>query len=193
MSIRWDQIAFFINPFEQGECHHPGIIKNTQKFLNSINFDLNLSDLVTHSMSSVFSNYIIAKPIYWKSWLDLANKFYTYAKDNLEVNNATMHRGASNIALKVFIQERLSSIILSRHRFKVITPEIGINGPITLDFFENDYRTRRLLTSLDLMKEKFCNSGDQIFLQAFYKLRKEIRLNSNSRAGKIAYKLVNAK
>jgi hypothetical protein len=191
-SIRWDQLAFFANPFEQGECAHPGIIKITQKFLDSINFDLNLTDLITHSQSSVFSNYVIAKPIYWKCWLDLGNKFYHYAKDNSEVNQATIHRGITNIALKVFIQERLSSIVLSQNKFRVMTPDQGMDGPITPTYFNNDIHTRRRLITCDLLKERFCNSGDQKFLEIFYKLRKEIKLNTDTQFGKVAHRLINA-
>jgi hypothetical protein len=92
-SIRWDHIAYFTNPFEQGECIQPGTLKETQNFLDSIHIDINLKKFITHSQTAAYSNYIIAKPSYWLKWLLLANKFYDYTKINSAVNQSVIHRG----------------------------------------------------------------------------------------------------
>ena len=65
----WDQIAYFRNIFEQGEFWHPGLIDGSQKFFDRIGLTINLLTLTTHSLSSVFSNYLVAKPCYWRHWL----------------------------------------------------------------------------------------------------------------------------
>jgi hypothetical protein len=188
-SIRWDHIAYFTNPFEQGECIHPGILKATQKFLDSINLDIDLKNFITHSQTAVYSNYIIAKPSYWLKWLSLANEFYDYAKVNSEVNQPAIHR-AKDIALKAFIQERLSSIILSMNKFRVATPDQGMNGLITDSYYSNNSHTRRLLIACDILKERYCNTGDSEYLKMFYKLRKEVVLNTSTHYGSSVNKLI---
>ena len=188
-SIRWDQIAFFKNPFEQGECYHPGLIQASQSFLNSIYFDVDINNLITHSQTAVFSNYIIAKPKFWLKWLDLINKFYEYSKNNADVNQLTMHRDLK-IPLKVFIQERLSCIILSSNTFKVATPDQSLNGPLAT-YFNNDNYTRRRLITCDLLKERYCKTKNPDFLNMFYLLRNEINLNDDFFFSKIAKNLIN--
>lgn len=191
-SIRWDQLAFFKNPFEQGECAHPGILKSAQKFLDSIQMNIDLTEFITYSQTSVFSNYIIAKPIYWTKWLELANKFYEYAALNPDVLKLTNHRD-KKIPLKVFIQERLSSLILANCPLKVATPDQSLSGPIIETYFHNDSQTRRRLICCDTLKERYCNTGNINFLKMYYQMRKEIILNNHSQSAKIAKLIIDEK
>ena len=60
-SANWDQLAYFVNPWEQGELWHPGITSETQKFCDTVGMEIKIDQLVTSTKSSVFSNFVVAK------------------------------------------------------------------------------------------------------------------------------------
>lgn len=174
----WDQLAYFQNPFEQGEVWHPGISQASQAIFNKIGVSINLDSLVTHSMTSVFSNYIVAKPKFWNEWLMIANKLYDLLeKGGLPESSLLTSYGsiANQAPMKAFIQERLASVVLSNSEFAVISPDFSQSAPIFERIFSNDPKTRRMLQTCDLLKENYCNTNDASFLEMYKKIRSEIR------------------
>ncbi len=73
LSPGWDQIAYFASVFEQGEFWHAGLLDVSQALCDRMGLGLDLKRMVTHSSSSAFSNYVVARPVYWRAWLDLAD------------------------------------------------------------------------------------------------------------------------
>lgn len=180
-SDSWDQLAYFLNPFEQGEVWHPGLLNLTQSFLNSINFEIQLKKLVTNSTTSVFSNFIIAKPKYWHKWIELSKKFYDYVEssNNKNLIGSTQYGSQANRApMRAFIQERFPSIILSTGKFKVLTPDQSLDKPIS-SIFENSSKTRRILQTLDLLKSMHSQTKEVKYLEMYYLLRSEVRIKLN--------------
>ena len=122
----WDQLSYFLNPWEQGEAWHPGLLNATQKFLDSQGVLCNIRELVTDTTSSVFSNYIIAKKQYWQEWKKIAEDFYKYSEDPKNyLNDTKVCYGTqeSQYPLKTFIQERFASLILARGKYKTIAKQ----------------------------------------------------------------------
>ncbi|MFN7221861.1 MAG: hypothetical protein ACK5UX_14635 [Burkholderiales bacterium] len=180
LSTAWDQIAFFENQFEQGELWHPGITQATQQFLDSIGSTVQVNTLVNHSLNSVFSNFIVAKPTYWTKWRSLAEQLWTYAESArpgdpiaAKTNYAT---ATKQTPMKVFVQERLAPIILSTNTFRTVTLDVSANAPIWELLFAPHPATRRVLQACDLLKQRYTQSGDATFLDAFRKLRGTIPL-----------------
>ena len=176
-SHSWDQLAYYLNPFEHGEAWHPGLMDATQKFVNYCNLEIDLKTLVTYSMNSVFSNYIIAKPVFWRKWLLIANKFYEYADSDFSgLNQLTTSYGSQEheVSMKTFIQERLSTLVLSQSSFRVVTPNTSNLSPPNSIIFKVNEDTRFLLQTLELLKKNYCNTGDQDYLNMFYKIRNSI-------------------
>lgn len=156
---RWDQLSFFVNPWEQGEFWHSGITEATQKFLDHIGFGVDITSLVSTTKSSVFSNFVVAKKDYWESWKALANAFLEYVESNINgiKDVRTRHRRAAS-HMKVFIQERFPALILSNAGFDVRTADLSRLTPLS-PFFVDDPRNRELLVECDRAKEKFLESG----------------------------------
>jgi len=176
-SHSWDQLAYYLNPFEHGEAWHPGLMDATQKFVNFCNLGIDLKTLVTYNMNSVFSNYIIAKPVFWRQWLAIANKFFEYADSDFSgLNQLTTSYGSKEhpVSMKTFIQERLSTLILSHSSFRVVAPNTSNLSPPNSIIFNVNEDTRLLLQTLDLLKKNYCNSKDQDYLNTFYKIRNGI-------------------
>lgn len=175
----WDQLSYFRNPFEQGEMWHPGLLELAQKFFNSINLNINLNSLVTYSSTSVFSNYIIAKKKYWSEWIKLANLFFDAVENNkiFGIDNTTSYGSILNQApMKTFIQERFPSIILSQGGYNVLSFDRSQSLSIFDRVFNTDISTRRHLQTCDLLKEKYCLTGNKEYLDMYYKIRSDIFL-----------------
>ncbi|MBI3699811.1 MAG: hypothetical protein HY242_05120 [Afipia sp.] len=162
-------LAYFQNPFEQGELRHPGLLTASQRFLNSIGFDCNLQMLVTHSKNSAFCNYVIAKPEYWSQWLDLANRFFEYTENGSDPNllKLTPHEN-STTPMKAFVQERLATLILVQGEFKIFSLEPS------QQHVHDDSEIRRSLIACDVLKERYSSTGDDEFLALYRKIRSKI-------------------
>ena len=171
----WDQLAYFLNPFEQGEVWHPGLLNLSQKFIDNTAFDINLSALVSDTTTSVFSNYVIAKKEFWNEWRSLAEDFFKYAENNPEYKNLVSYGSADNQSpMKTFIQERFSTIILSTGKFNTLTPDQSFTGGIFTRLFSDDSKTRRLLQTCDLMKLKYREKSEKKYLDMYWDIRKDI-------------------
>lgn len=157
-SYAWDQLCYFLNPWEQGEIVHPGIMAETQKFLHSVGVDLKLSELITSRKNSVFSNFIVAKKEYWNSWKILAEIFLHYC-DNGEngLSHRTVEYRRRQRPMKVFIQERLPALIL-RDR-KLSTAAVDVNSGFTAPYFVNSRENVEKLLACDTIKNKIIENG----------------------------------
>ena len=176
-SSTWDFIAYYKNCFEQGEVWHEHITQVAQMYYNVIGYPVNCAELVHHSQNSVTSNYIIAKPNFWRRWLHFADRLFAIAESDTplgKILSGDTTYGPKAIAFKVFIQERLAPVLLATEKFKVIAPDQSQYRPLFEHLFHNNLRTRRTLQTCDLLKERFCASGDQQYLDTYYKLKAEI-------------------
>lgn len=178
-SPSWDQLSYFLNPFEQGEVWHPGLLPLSQKFIDSIHLNIDLKSLVSDTHSSVFSNYVIAKKEFWGEWKRVAEAFFEYAENNSEFKKHVSYGSVQNqYPMKTFIQERFASLILSVGTFRVLTLDQSMTGQIFTRLFPNDIKTRRLLQSCDLMKSKYRETLDNKFIEMYWTLRKDINYSN---------------
>lgn len=175
----WDQLAYFLNPFEQGEVWHPGLMGASQDFLNKYQLGINLNTLVSDTSSSVFSNYIIAKKEFWIQWRKIAEQFFEYVENNPEYQITTSYGSIENqFHIKTFIQERLATLILSSNTFKVLSPDQSFSARIFTRLFPDDIKTRRLLQACDLMKTKYRESKDEKYLEMYWSIRGDIQYSN---------------
>ena len=176
-SYAWDQIAYFLNPFEQGEFWHPGLLDLSQRYFSTIGIDLDLKNLVTHSLTTVFSNFIVAKAEFWRRWLGIANALFELVERgdcglSAEIGSPTSYvSNRSPFSMKTFIQERFASVLLIQGTFRVVALDLSYNGPIFTHLFRDEFRTRRLLQACDLLKQQYTASGDRDYIHMYRKLR----------------------
>lgn len=176
----FDQIAYFINPFEQGEHWHPGISALSQNILDKLGYPVRIESLVTHSYNFTFSNFIVAKLRYWRAWLEMADRLFNYIEHGSD-DIATMARAettygsASRFApIKTFIQERLPCVLNALQKFEFMSIENSVSFPIFDRVFAEDKYTRALLQSCNILKARYCESRDDQYLKAFYATRRLI-------------------
>lgn len=176
LTTNWDQLSYFLNPFEQGEHWHPGLQQASQQFLEHAGIDLDLRGLVSDTGSSVFSNYMLAKPRFGRAWLRLANALFDYvetvtAEAAASMRGDTTYGNARNLApLKAFVQERLVTVVLAQGDYAVSTLELG-DGSVFTRLFNSDAGTRQLLKACDLLKRQYNLTRDPDHLETYWRLR----------------------
>lgn len=110
-----DMGAFFLNVFEQGEIFDPGFLATTQELMNNLGYSIDLNSLIMDSRHVVFSNFIIARPTFWRKWFFLCEKIFKLAESSnselaKKINSPTSYPGS--VPRKVFIIERMASFLL---------------------------------------------------------------------------------
>lgn len=111
-----DMGALFLNVFEQEELFQPGFIAISEAFLESTGLSIQLRPLVMDSRQIVFSNYFVAKPAFWRAWLDLNEKLFAVCEGpesslQQSLTEPTAYSGA--VQRKVFLMERIASLLLT--------------------------------------------------------------------------------
>lgn len=110
--------AFFPNVFVGGDLFEPGFLETSQLFLQRIGIKESLADLLMDSRTTVFSNFLIARPNYWQQWFAICEKLYAIAEhggvnDPLrkQLQHKTHYR--EGVERKVFVIEGIASLVLA--------------------------------------------------------------------------------
>ncbi len=111
-----DMGAFFLNVFEQEEVFSPGFIAAAEAFLAEVGQPLALGPLVMDTRQVVFSNYFVARPAFWRAWLDLNEQLFALCEGpagplQQQLTHPTSYPGA--VQRKVFLMERIVSLLLT--------------------------------------------------------------------------------
>ncbi len=173
----WDQAAFFQNIFEQGDFWHPDLMAVSKAFLQRIGHPADLDALVTHGQNTVFCNYIVAKPRFWLRWLALVEQLFNIAEASPEdelgrhLTLGTRHNDQYSYPFKVFIQERLGTLILATESFNVVSCPL-YHLPTLIDVFESK---RSALLDCDAHKQAFVRTGHVIFERAYRESRQVVQ------------------
>lgn len=177
----WDQTAYFLNPFEQGDFWHPGLLFSAQEFVDDCHLNINLNELVTDSTTSIFSNYVIAKKEFWIKWLELGEKFLKYSESKLSLQRDTSYGASmSGYSMKVFLQERLATLILISDRYQVLCPDQSQTASIFTELFTDDSQTRDQLRRCEEMKSCYLESLDSKYLNQYFDARERVGLSSSA-------------
>ncbi|NRF70302.1 hypothetical protein HLB44_25155 [Aquincola sp. S2] len=122
-----DMGAFFLNVFEQGETFDPGLIAAYEAFLAHIGRPLPLRALVMDSRQTVFSNYFVARPAFWREWLKLNEAMFALCEgpDNdlkaaLTASTSYPGPGGGGAQRKVFLMERAASLLLATQPWRSV-------------------------------------------------------------------------
>jgi hypothetical protein len=113
--------AYFLNVFEHGDAEHPGLARIAARLFERIDPAVKLDELVSDSRNTVHSNYFIAKPRFWRTWLAITEQLFAIAESaddplGKDLRMPTSYRGQENVQMKIFIMERVATWILTRDR-----------------------------------------------------------------------------
>jgi len=110
--------AYYLNVFEHGEAEHPGLMDAARTLFARLGLPGDLDSLVSDSRNTVFANYFIAKPRFWRAWLAINEKMYAIAETPADplgeaLRRPTTYRGVAATQMKVFIMERMATWLLT--------------------------------------------------------------------------------
>jgi len=168
----FDQSAIFINVFEQSNAVHPETINFYKDLFRILDLEINISTMCMHSLSTVYCNYFVAKPAFWRVWFAHCELIFNMAeigesKLSLDLNAAVPH-DYSQAPLKVFVIERIVSLLLSLNDWGVKSYPINNNSYALKDFINREDE----LLILDSLKIAHHLSGEKSYLKLFLERRK---------------------
>jgi len=110
--------AFYLNVFEHGNSEHPGLLDVAMRFFARLGHRQSLENLISDSRNTVHSNYFIAKPRFWRSWLKITEQMFAIAETaddllGMDLRAPTEYRGGRNVQMKIFLMERIATWILA--------------------------------------------------------------------------------
>ena len=113
----FDQGALYANIFQQGALAHPDAWPTFVACAAMVAPGVNLNAAVMDSSNTVFCNYFLARPRFWRHWLEKSEQIFALAERNdtplgVELNASTLHNHMVGTPTKVFFMERLLSLLL---------------------------------------------------------------------------------
>ncbi|STZ76011.1 hypothetical protein [Bergeriella denitrificans] len=182
-TVHYYHIAFFLNPFEQGEYAHKGIIDLTKKVIDRLSWNFDIDNLVSSTDSFTFCNYIFAKKSYWIKWKKMADAFYNLVENDYtnlgeQLRGDTAYKG-NKAAFRTFIQERFPAILLAKEFFNIKvfdTKKFFISpmfGPSKKQNFSHS-----AFEMCNIMKKFYLMTGDVRYLNSFFAIRSTIQVSS---------------
>lgn len=175
----WDQLSYFLNPWEQGEIWHPSIVQITEEFLAAVKRNANLQSVVTDVTTSVFSNYFIAKKRFWLEWFEIAKEFKKFVANNVDYDAQLISYGSlqNQAPMKTFIQERLASYLLATGGYFTVASRRTLTQPVMRRIFPQGEADRKLLLLCDQFKRLYRKTNNKTYLDCFYLIRKQVSFN----------------
>ncbi|CAE6772380.1 hypothetical protein [Paraburkholderia haematera] len=171
----FDAGAVFTNIFKQGAS---GQRNAWPVFVESVRLlapDVDLDTFVTDSRNTIFCNYFLAKPRFWRYWFDKAEMIFNSAEENnspLGLGlNQTINHTSGPTPIKVFVIERLVSLLLateSRWSVQLFNP---MSLPV---IYLGADRFGEQLAMLDALKMAAATTGRSEYMTAFATLRAQI-------------------
>lgn len=168
-----DMGAFFLNVFEQGETFDPGFMDTCRELLAVVGYSVDWPTLVMDSRQIVFSNFIVARPAFWRQWLDLCEKIFHLAEAGgsplaAKVNAPTTYPGSA--PRKVFIIERMASLLLTSGQWKCAPYSTFLCAWSALP--TSEFRNEAIAS--DALKLAWNETKDRAFIDAYAELRKRV-------------------
>lgn len=171
----FDQSAFPINQFEQGAAQHGGIFGAFEKSVNVLSPGLDISKLIMHSKTTVFCNYFVAKPRFWEAWLTQCEIIYSIAEDGkselAHLLNALTNHDRSSAPVKVFVIERIASLLLATQKQWQVAAYDSTQLPYSTAPIAN-YRSQLIL--LDALKIAAQLQPFDSYLSSYFNIREAI-------------------
>ena len=164
--------ACFFNVFEQGENFFPGFLEVAGDVLHALAPDFRLDGLCNDSRNTVFCNYFVAKPRFWREWDRLFRRVFELAETrgsrlyellNRPIRYVKEDLGEEKPAqMKIMFMERVPSLILSSRAFRIRN-----YAPFGMPL--SDHFVGRLpeLVALDALKLAYAETGEAQFRQQF--------------------------
>jgi hypothetical protein len=170
----FDQIALYWNIFEQGMNHHPGSFETYQQVTTLISPGIDLRAITTDSRNTVFSNFFVAKPRFWRAWLGANETIFALAERNdsplAKQLNEVVKYGKESLPSKIFVMERMATLLLAIDR----TWRVAVHDPMRTPL-DNLFRSHGFhLLCMDALKIAATAGHSPHYREAYRTIREQI-------------------
>lgn len=164
----YDLGAFFQNSFFQAITQHPNARDPIESALKLINTSLEISEIVMHSNNNIFCNFFVAKPKFWKIWLENCELLWSECESNssplAKKLNAFAEGHDSSAPLKTFVIERMASLLLATNK----NWDVKAYDPFKLPFSTAKIsQEKSALIQMDALKIAYSNQERPEYLNLF--------------------------
>lgn len=157
----WEAHAF-LNVFEQQEFSATGLREFAQNTLHKVGLDLNLLTWATDAGVTTGCQYILAKPVFWKTWLDLSGGAFE-GNPGAQVSDAAF-------SMQCVVAEGLASLVLDLDSSLQVKAFDPFSLPAIAHRIEAD---KDVLQRLNALKNAWRDAGDVESLTEFSRLREQ--------------------
>ncbi len=179
----FDQGAIHLNVFEQAATNHPGIWPILEAVTKLVAPGIDPHTLPMDSRHSLFCNYFVATPAFWRLWLGLTERLFAIAEAGTSALaqqlNAPIAYGPGAVPSKVFIIERIVSLVLAadpRWRVHHFDPlRLPMSGSIVSGYPAD-------LLVLDALKTAAIETRRGHYLEMFQQIRGSLMDNARKAA-----------
>lgn len=167
--------AFFPNVFVGGDMADPGYLDTCQSFVERAGLSVSLREQVMDSRTTVFSNFVVARPGYWRHWLALGERLFAIAEsadpqDPLRCDLVRPTRYRDGVERKVFVMEGLASLVLvTQQDLRVLAYD-----PFLLGKSAQLHQFEREAVLCDALKTAMRTQGYPAYAAAYEQLRRQV-------------------
>ena len=171
----FDQIAYPLNVFEQGAMQHPDTLGTFRECAQIVAPGIDFEGLIMDSTNTVFCNYFVARPAFWREWLGKCEALFDLAEARSSdlakrLNASTSHEGGG-APTKVFVIERIASLMLATDK----RWNAKAHNAMSLPWSKAPTAQFQLeMAFLDALKIAYASQGHPQYLDAFHRLRQVV-------------------
>jgi hypothetical protein len=176
----FDQAAFYQNIFEQASSLHKNTTDKILRCTSEIYPELKISDMIMTAENTIFCNFFTAEKSFWFKWLTTCERIFKLAEDPdsflFEDLNSLANHGKESVQFKVFLIERIASLLIHKESIRVI--KFNINETEKMNNSITPKIPKMELLKLDSYKISYLKTLNKDYLNLFSELRQAILENS---------------
>jgi len=168
----FDQIAFFLNCWEQGALAHANARGLFEESLALVAPSFRIEATVGCSRNTVYCNYFIARGTFWREWLVRCERLFASAERGVSPLGralaAPLEYKSQAAPAKVFVIERIAPALLASEgawRVQAYNPMLLPFSSAPISHFGP------ALAALDALKIAYLAERREQYLDAFFRLR----------------------
>ena len=162
LTAHWDSAAMWLNVWLQGEAYHHGLMDISQRLSIKAGYNTNLQSAVTCLDTAVFSNFFIAKPIFWREWSRVVQLYFDMVLNDSSLASFLVPYRQSLLPIHSFVLERVASMILLNKNFNTQNDERVFHKKIPLESVLGNN-----LIAIDRYKKLFQKSKNPVWLECY--------------------------
>jgi len=171
-----EHCALYNSPFHQGETVHAGLVELMNELMPLLGLSIDAARLISDTTSTIYCNYFVARPHVWQRWLALCEKLFTVCEQQdsplgAKLRAPTNHRGENAYNMKVFVLERLITLLIEAEGLSAL-PCLDVRTmPRSLPYSD---KVLGQLLMCDALKGQYRRTRSMLYLDLFEQVRQQI-------------------